>query len=446
MSELSIINQKIGPLGEKKSALNPAFGDFAGGGPTKVNSTNSTVIGPEDDIITQTLTGNKQSFIANGGGSKLEYPLDVTGNPAYAATVKFQIFEYAMPNEGSSAKNHSQTPSDNSIAQEKNKPKVENGNSLAGIDGPANAAARFSASAYSDDAANANVRNPGFQFVDDAAVTQSFVKTKGEDEADNKNNVAASTSQFQIGFQKKLGSPSIVMNFPPSQTFVDTIGYTNTAELGTLGGAAEAAAQAGSNNIKTAIQEAIGRVSSNTIEVLSNPLESISGAAKSDAARVASSRIMGKAPFGVGTAATLLNRMIVNPNTRTLFTGVTVREFAFQFKFISTSPEEGEIIQKIIKTFRKEAYPETFNVPIGGESSVAYGYNFPNAFKITFNFKGAENLNIPKILPCYLRSISHTINPTGGGFRNDGKANEIDLTLAFTEFRALQSQDIEKGF
>ena len=77
---------------------------------------------------------------------------------------------------------------------------------------------------------------------------------------------------------------------------------------------------------------------------------------------------------------------------------------------------------------------------------MALGYNFPNAFKITFNFKGAENLNIPRILPCYLRTVSHTINPTGGTFRNDGKANEIDLTLAFSEFRALQSQDIEKGY
>ena len=70
----------------------------------------------------------------------------------------------------------------------------------------------------------------------------------------------------------------------------------------------------------------------------------------------------------------------------------------------------------------------------------------PNAFKISFHFKGAENKNIPKILPCYLRSVGHTINPTGGGFRNDGKPNEIDLTLTFSEYRALQSQDIEKGY
>ena len=434
------IPDMIGPLGERIQSI----------GATRVNSTNvSKTIGIEEDIITQGIVGNKQSFIANGGGSKLEYPLDVTGNPAYAATVKFQIFEYAMPNEGDTAKNHAQSAVDNLVSRlDATTPKVEGGNSSAGIDGPANAAARFSASAYSgiDGAANsASAVNPGFQNFEDTEVLQSFAKTKSEDEADNKNNLASSTSQFKIGFQKKLGSPSIVMYFPISQTFVDTIGYSN-AELNTLGAAAEGGAQTGAAGTKNALAQAAENFNKNLISVLSDPAAAISGAAKSDVARLGASRIMGKAPFGIGTAATLLNRMIINPNVRTLFTGVNIREFAFQFKLIATSPEEGDIIQKIIKTFRKEAYPEAFNIALGGETNVALGYNFPNAFKITFNFKGAQNKNIPKILPCYLRNVSHTINPTGGSFRNDGKANEIDLTLAFTEFRALQSQDIEDGF
>ena len=42
--------------------------------------------------------------------------------------------------------------------------------------------------------------------------------------------------------------------------------------------------------------------------------------------------------------------------------------------------------------------------------------------------------------------MSHTINPTGGGFKNDGKPNETDLTLSFVEHRAIEQQDIEKGF
>jgi len=443
MSELDIINQKAGPLGEKVKSLNPAFSDFADGGINKINSTKFD-LGIDPELVAQTII-NKFDFMSTGGGSKLEYPLDVSGNPAYAATVKFQIMEYAMPNEGESQKNHAQTPVDNIVSQETEKPKTEQ---QVGIDGPADAAAssaRFSTAAYQDDAASANVRNPGFQFVDDAAVTKSFVKTKSEDDADTKNVVAGSGSKFKIGFQKKMGSPSIVMYFPTSQTFYDNIAY-GSADLQATGASIEGAAQAGSDQIMNQVRKAAGNFGEGVLNVLSDISGAISGAAKSEAGRLAASRTLGRAPFGIGTAATLLNRMVINPNVRTLFNGVNVREFAFQFKFISTSPQEGEIIQKIIKTFRKEAYPEAFNMQIGDATNVALGYNFPNAFKITFHFKGAQNLNIPKILPCYLRSVSHTINPTGGGFRNDGKPNEIDLTLTFSEFRALTSQDIEKGY
>jgi len=443
MSELDIINQKAGPLGEKVKSLNPAFSDFADGGINKINSTKFD-LGIDPELVAQTII-NKFDFMSTGGGSKLEYPLDVSGNPAYAATVKFQIMEYTMPNEGESQKNHAQTPVDNIVSQETEKPKTEQ---QVGIDGPADAAAssaRFSSAAYQDDAASANVRNPGFQFVDDAAVTQSFVKTKSEDDADTKNAVAGSGSKFKIGFQKKMGSPSIVMYFPASQTFYDNIAY-GTGELGVIGGAIEGGAEAGDAAVASTIKSALGNIGGNYIDVLSNLEGAVTGAAKSQAGKLAASKVLGKIGGGIGTAATLLNRMVVNPNVRTLFNGVNIREFAFQFKFISTSPQEGEIIQKIIKAFRKEAYPEAFNVPIGGATDVAVGYNFPNAFKITFHFKGAQNLNIPKILPCYLRSVSHTINPTGGGFRNDGKPNEIDLTLTFSEFRALTSQDIEKGY
>ena len=242
-----------------------------------------------------------------------------------------------------------------------------------------------------------------------------------------------------------MGSPSVVMYFPASQTFSDTIGYGG-ADLQVTGGVIDAATKAGETGVINQLKAAMGNAANNYMDVIGDLSGAVSGAAKSEAGRLAASKVLGKVPFGIGTAATLLNRMVVNPNVRTLFNGVTVREFAFQFKFVSTSPQEADTIQKIIKTFRKEAYPEPFNMQIGGSSDVALGYNFPNAFKISFHFKDAQNLNIPKILPCYLRSVSHTINPTGGGFRNDGKPNEIDLTLMFTEFRALTSQDIERGF
>ena len=137
--------------------------------------------------------------------------------------------------------------------------------------------------------------------------------------------------------------------------------------------------------------------------------------------------------------------MIVNPNLRAVFRGVNIREFAFQFKLIATSPEEARAVEQIVKFFRRELYPRAFPISFGkGEADL--GYYFPNAFKIRFNFKGVENRHIPKIKHCYLRNFSHTINPTGGAFRKDGQPNEIDISMSFVEHETLKQRDIDEGF
>ena len=52
----------------------------------------------------------------------------------------------------------------------------------------------------------------------------------------------------------------------------------------------------------------------------------------------------------------------LNPNTRSLFKSVALREFAFQFKFIAKSFAEAEEVKEIIQFFREEIYPEDINI------------------------------------------------------------------------------------
>ena len=105
MSELSIINQKAGPLGE---TVKKDFSDFAGGNPFAKSVKNSSAMGLDDDITGQSLQGKIPSPLSPSdvGPSKLEYPVDVSGNPAYAATIKFQVLEYTTASPGKSQKNH----------------------------------------------------------------------------------------------------------------------------------------------------------------------------------------------------------------------------------------------------------------------------------------------------------------------------------------------------
>ena len=144
---------------------------------------------------------------------------------------------------------------------------------------------------------------------------------------------------------------------------------------------------------------------------------------------------------GVANALTLQNRTIINPNIRALFKGVGLREFTFQFKMIARSQLEAEVIRQIIEHFRTEMYPEALDV--GGAD---IGFRFPNLFEIIFNYKGVPNKNMPKLMLCYLRNVSTTINPTGGAFRRDGQPNEVDLTLSFVEHRTLDKRDIKDGY
>ena len=48
-----------------------------------------------------------------------------------------------------------------------------------------------------------------------------------------------------------------------------------------------------------------------------------------------------------------------------------------------------------------------------------------------------ENKNTPRILPCYLRDVTTTFNPSNQSMHANGEFGEIDMSLAFTETRTL---------
>lgn len=220
--------------------------------------------------------------------------------------------------------------------------------------------------------------------------------------------------------------------FPLALIFNDNINY-NDANLNFLGASSINALQNSSSILgagASAIQESF---------------KTLFDFARSDvgdqAAALGVSRLASKiAPEGLRNALNLSLGIRVNPNTRTLFTGVGIRQFSFQFKFIPTSQKESEEVERIIRVFREEAYPDVFDA----NSDLPFGYKFPNVFKISFKHRG-QTANIPKLEFCYLRQVQHVYNPTGPNFHRDGRPNEIDVTLLFSEIRALNKKDIRRG-
>ena len=439
------IFDKVGPLGEKITPnAQSAFKNM------------QNAQGQLEDLAQRGSSLLKSIFSFGGGGETLNYPLDIEGNPAYAATVSFQVHEFRSANPGKSQKSHLKQQEDN--LKQKLKEEDDARNAAAGL-------------GIVDDFSS---MNPGFQmsndansqflgatnrpttFVDDAAAAPNrFI---GGDDAAALNFMAKRDSQAETNQIKKVdstitamdffpkpGSPTVKMFFPISQAFVDGVQYQSTG-IGQIGAGMEQAAATNDASALGAAAKIIGDdVKAAAKAILEKDFDI--GPAGTELSRFAATRAVNRFASGFNPATSNITRMTVNPNIRTLFNGVNVREFTFQFKLIATSPQEARNIQDIIKLFRTELYPRAFNQPVGNLNIEAkLGFNFPNAFKIRFNFKGVENANLPKLKVCYLRNMSHTVNPTGGGFKVDGKPNEIDLTLSFVENQTLDQDDIKAGF
>lgn len=423
---MSILN-KVGPLGEKVGRS--LFGNV---GEAVRSFSNKGGIG-------EALSA-AQSLIETGGSDALTFPLDVVGNPAYPATVRFKVMRYGSPTD-QPQKQMDKTIEDNLKKQ---------------------GATTFFADDTTFDGSNADFSSNEEDFND--ATDESFNPIELQDVSGGqfgiRNKISAgaqqlfgSVAQTQLGksvstslqagmrFLEERNEPIVMMYYPLSMQFNDNAQYDNV-NLGASGAIAEAALNSGLGVTGAVVQNLQQGVNSLSDVMSANPQIG------KDAMAFSVERINrffgGLLGGGIQNTVSLQARIIVNPNVRSIFRGVNLREFSFQFKFIANSAEEARVVEKIVKHFRKELYADVFGVTVGDQEA-AVGFKFPNAFKISFQFRGVPTNKIPQIKPVYLRNVSHTINPQGGGFRTDGQPNEIDLSLQFVEHETITKKDVVEG-
>lgn len=241
----------------------------------------------------------------------------------------------------------------------------------------------------------------------------------------------------QTASRQTIPVPDTVVSLylPTALSFRDNVAYENF-DLGIIGATLE---QGGG-----ILQAFSGGLSS-----LTESLKANSSAPIGDVAKLAATNLAGKTSVGdvvLGAAQERAKvvqgalRVTNNPNTRVFFKQVNLRDFAFTFKFLPRSREEMNEVKEIIKFFRTELYPEEIIF-----ENISLGYRFPNKFRIEFYYGEKRIAN--KLKDCFLRDVSTTYNPTNMAMHPDGEFNEIDLTLAFQEVRALSRKDVEEdGF
>ena len=396
-----------------------------------VSSAGNRKIIPDDDGAVSAKT-----YV--GSGPTLYYPVE-NDNPAYQARVTFKVYSLQTKMDGETLKGFTKHVTDNLKVTSKSED-IDPGGDVFGQDVYSDGFEEFGEdfADASGPGANSNALTTKAKRVGQNITT--FVKDKVTG-----NAVAEQTAKIFKGgvdFRPTPNMPIVDMYFPLTMQFNDNAQYDN-ADLGAMGGTAEAAIQAGAGALNSVLGAASQGVGSIFDAITGNKQLS------ETALRVGAARAIDLGSFlntGVANALRLTNRTVINPNTRALFRGVNLREFTFQFKMIAESQQEAAIVEQIVKHFRTQMYPDTYPVNIGNNVSADLGFAFPNVFEITFKYKNGENTRIPKIHFCYLRNVSTTINPTGGTFRRDGQPNEIDLTLSFVEYRTLNKKDIKAGY
>jgi len=207
------------------------------------------------------------------------------------------------------------------------------------------------------------------------------------------------------------------------------------AELGAKGGSLANAFNSGDTSIASSLMNSVKTGATS----LSNFFTG--GTFTGDAAKIGAAMGAELMPGGIGDAVRLTAGVRINPNLRTKFDGVSIRDFTFTFKFIPKSKRESLAVRNIIKFFRFHAYPE--ELPGNGQFPIALEY--PNMFKIKLKTQAGgifKNVGTP-IKYCYLRTIATTYNATSAVLHPDGAPNEIDLSLNFTEYKPLSRHDVK---
>jgi hypothetical protein len=246
--------------------------------------------------------------------------------------------------------------------------------------------------------------------------------------------------------KKRNSQNSCVMYMPSSLNFQDGVNYSQ-ADLGVFGAALEAGINSG-GSIAGSLGSALG-------SSIKNVYDAMSGSMNQDAARLMTTKLAGMAGKNGAVDGAVRGSLRTSPiaNITMLFDKPNLREFSFTFKMQPVTEEEAKEINNIVKFFRTELYPSTFNYD-QGDVSIPFGYRFPNEFNISFHYglnRETEESrystgNFIKLKPCYLKNFTTNFNATNSTFYKGGYFQETSISMTFQENELLDRADIEEGF
>ena len=129
---------------------------------------------------------------------------------------------------------------------------------------------------------------------------------------------------------------------------------------------------------------------------------------------------------------------VMNNNLELLFTGPSLRQFAYSFRFTPREENEAKEVRRIIKLFKKAMAPKKGKQKMFLES--------PHVFKLKYYFKnGQEHPFLNKIKTCALRSFNVQYAPDGSYMTyDDGSMTSYTVSMNFGELNPIYAEDNEE--
>ena len=141
--------------------------------------------------------------------------------------------------------------------------------------------------------------------------------------------------------------------------------------------------------------------------------------------------------------------IVINPNAEFLFTGPSLRSFAFAYTFVPRNRKEAEQVRMIVRTFKKAMSPKaSIELQGFGNSADALRRGFlqvPDVFKIQYMQGAKPHPFLHKFKYCALTQVGvdYTAASNGQGYisYDDGTPVGTTLSLAFTELTPIYAED-----
>ena len=156
-------------------------------------------------------------------------------------------------------------------------------------------------------------------------------------------------------------------------------------------------------------------------------------------------RILGAAGIETSAEAILARKegVVPNSNLELLFSGPTLRQFAFVYKMSPRSREEARTVNQILRFFKQGMAAKKLLSTAGDSEGRSYFLGTPNVFRLQYRTTEDEAIKgLNRIKTCALTGTSVNYTPEGAFASYDGgQPVSVLLTLAFQELEPIYDSD-----